>query len=176
MANKKNPVFQSRRGPDQYFFAQGPALSKLRHYGVPKFRTWLTTFYSLSSVMEQTTWNITDILTTPNWTSLQLLQILLHPSLNLTMIHIHWNIFHDEFEQTQNFFLLAQNHSISSFFDLTKLGTSWHPSQLNSSACNPCFLVWLWHVFLWLNQLCIQILSNFYILVSIYAFTTTGDT
>ena len=60
------------------------------------------------------------------------------------------------------FLLIGTKQQRLKFSDLTNLSLSkrYHPSQF---LCSQSWLhLWLWHVFLWSNQLCIQILSFSY--------------
>ena len=62
--------------------------------------------------------------------------------------------------QKLNFFLLAQNNNISNFLILKTYLSVMISSQF---LCSQSWLhLWLWHVFFWSNQLCIQILSFSY--------------
>ena len=105
--------------------------------------------------------NIICTLMTPSCTSLSLLQILLY----LLKHHLfQWHSLLDELEQTasQSIKNWISSHwhktTASQIFWSNKLISQqlYHPSQF---LCSQSWLhLWLWHVFLWSNQLCIQIL------------------
>ena len=91
-------------------------------------------FYSIS-------WNTSPILSLtffPGWTWT-----------NCSLIHLKLN-----------FFLLAQNSSVSNFLILQIYLSAMISIPVSSSICSQSWLhLWLWHVFLWSYQLSVQILS-----------------
>ena len=147
-------------------FSFNPSLLKLFLWCTPRFRSWPTAFCSLYNSplfgdLKKVPSNIICTLMTPSCTSLSLLQILFYflkqlPSLPLTYSPgwTRTNCF--SIHHKLNFFLLAQNNNCLKFSDLTNLSLSNDIIPVSSSARNH---LWLWHIFLWSNQLCIQILS-----------------
>ena len=135
--------------------------------GVPKV-PYLAHSFSLSIQLLLARWsqkipsNIICTLMTPSCTSLSLLQIRLYL---LKHHHFQWHSLLDELEQTasQSLKNWISSHwhktTTSQIFWSNKLiSQQWyHPIQF---LCSQSWLhLWLWHVFLWSNQLCIQILS-----------------
>ena len=137
----------------------------------PRFRTWPTPFHSLYN----SSW-LGDLKKFPQisfvcwW----------HPAVHLfhsykfcsiswnTNHHFQWHSLLDELEQiaSQSIKNWISSHwhktTASQIFWSNKLiSQQWyHPSQF---LCSQSWLhLWLWHVFLWSNQLCIQILSFSY--------------
>ena len=134
----------------------------------PRFRTWPTSFYSLY----YSSW-LGDLTKFPQISSVRWW----HPAVHLfhsykfcsiswyTYHHFHWHSLLDELEQTtpQSIKNWISSHwhktTTSQIFWSNKLiSQQWyHPSQF---LCSQSWLhLWFWHVFLWSNQICIQILS-----------------
>ena len=137
----------------------------------PRFRTWPTPFHSLYN----SSW-LGDLKKFPQISLVRWW----HPAVHLfhsynfcsiswnTYYHFQWHSLLDELEQTasQSIKNWISSHwhktTASQIFWSNKLiSQQWyHPSQF---LCSQSWLhLWLWHVFLWSNQLCIQILSFSY--------------
>ena len=134
----------------------------------PRFRTWPTPFYSLY----HSSW-LGDLKKFPQIPFVRWW----HPAVHLfhpykfcfiswnTYPHFHWHSFLDELEQTApqsiyNWISSYWHKTTTSqiFWSYKLISQQWyHPSQF---LCSQSWLhLWLWHVFLWTNQLSVQILS-----------------
>ena len=137
----------------------------------PRFRTWPTPFHSLYN----SSW-LGDLKKFPKISFVRWWHPAVHLFHTYKFCSISWNTYHhfqwhsllDELEQTASQsiknWISSHWHKTTTtqiFWSNKLISQQWyHPSQF---LCSQSWLhLWLWHVLLWSNQLCIQILSFSY--------------